>query len=279
MLPTPSTSHVPFDTVYEPAEDSFLLLDTLSSSSQKEWLRNHFPRSQPTPLVLEVGTGSGVVIGFLAANAQEIFGRDVLAMGMDVHEKACRATDVTVQKALIEQSSRSVYLGSTCADLLEANIPAAVDVMVFNPPYVPTAELPVIPVAEGMVGDQHKYNSDLLELSYAGGIDGMERTLRLLVALPRILSSRGVAYILLCAQNKPEEVKASIPTLLKGDWVVDTVGTSGKTAGWENLVIIRIARQQKFVISSLIARLPLIAQPIGPDAAEIECSVILELKN
>jgi release factor glutamine methyltransferase len=249
MLPTPSTSHVSFDTVYEPAEDSFLLLDTLSSSSQKEWLTKHFPTSQPTPLVLEVGTGSGVVIGFLAANAEEIFGRDVFAMGIDVNEKACRATAVTVKKALAEQGSRSVYLGSVCADLFGANTAAAVDVLVFNPPYVPTVELPVIPVSEGTVGDQYQYNSHLLELSYAGGLDGMETTLRLLVALPHILSSRGVAYILLCAQNKPEEVKVTIPKLLKGDWMVDTVGISGKTAGWEKLVIIRIARQSQFVSS------------------------------
>lgn len=244
MLPTPSTSHVSFDTVYEPAEDSFLLLDTLSSTSETGWLAERFPVSHPTPLVLEVGTGSGVVIAFLASNARVIFGRDILSIGVDVNESACRATAMTVQKALEEQGSPSVFLGPVCADLFGASTRAAVDILIFNPPYVPTVASPVLPHKDQKVEDRHKHESHLLELSYAGGIDGMETTMRFLVALPQVLSERGVAYILLCAQNKPEELKNTIPTLLTGEWKVDTVGDSGRKAGWEKLVIIRIARQQ-----------------------------------
>ena len=264
MLPTPSTSHVSFSTIYEPAEDSFLLLDTLSSPNEKIWLASHFHSiSQfPTPLVVEVGTGSGVVIAFLAANAREIFGRDVLALAVDVNEDACAATAVTVRKALDERTgSGSVFLGSLCADLLGTIGSGVVDVLVFNPPYVPTAELPALPQRDQMVEDRYRHESRLLELSYAGGVDGMETTLRLLVELPRVLSERGVAYVLLCAQNKPEEVKKAIPTLLTGEWIVDTVGYSGRKAGWEKLVIIRIARSQRKFVSfiSLIARTLLIS--------------------
>ena len=263
MLPTPSTSHVSFSTIYEPAEDSFLLLDTLSSLSEKAWLASRFsPASHlPTPLVLEVGTGSGVVIAFLAANAREIVGRDVLAMGVDVNENACSATAVTVRRALGETGSGSVFLGSVCADLLGTIGSGVVDVLVFNPPYVPTAELPVLPQRDQMVKDRYRHESHLLELSYAGGVDGMETTLRLLAELPRVLSEWGVAYVLLCAQNKPEEVKKAIPMLLTGEWVVDTVGDSGRKAGWEKLVIIRIARSHRKFVSfiSLIARTLLIS--------------------
>jgi release factor glutamine methyltransferase len=244
MLPTPSTSHVSFDTVYEPAEDSFLLLDTLSSLNEIAWLGERFAASHQTPLILEVGTGSGVVIAFLASNAQEIFGRDILSMGIDVNENACRATALTIKKALEEQAYQSVFLGPVCADLFSSNTPGAVDVLVFNPPYVPTAELPGLPLKDQMVADRYKHESHLLELSYAGGTDGMETTMRVLTALPQVLSERGVAYVLLCAQNKPEEVKSAIPLLLGEEWTVDTVGDSGRKAGWEKLVVIRIARQQ-----------------------------------
>ena len=250
MLPTPSTSHVSFSTIYEPAEDSFLLLDTLSSLNEITWLASRFsPASHlPVPLVLEVGTGSGVVIAFLAANSMEIFGRDVLAMGVDVNEDACAATAVTVQRAVRETGSGSVFLGNVCVDLLGASVDGVVDVLVFNPPYVPTAELLVLPRREQVVEDRYRHESRLLELSYAGGVDGMETTLRLLGELPRVLSEWGVAYVLLCAQNKPEEVKKAIPVILTGEWMVDTVGNSGRRAGWEKLVIIRIARKQsKFV--------------------------------
>ena len=43
MLPTPSTSHVNYNRIYEPAEDSFLLLDTLASPSETTFLRIRFP--------------------------------------------------------------------------------------------------------------------------------------------------------------------------------------------------------------------------------------------
>jgi release factor glutamine methyltransferase len=79
----------------------------------------------------------------------------------------------------------------------------------------------------------------LISLSYAGGTDGMETTYRLFEMLPETLSQNGVAYILLSAQNKPDFVKEQI----RGwgpDWLVETVGSSGKKAGWEKLQIIRI---------------------------------------
>ena len=63
MLPTPDTSHVPYKRVYEPAEDSYLLLDTLSSAVETEYLQKAFP--DIAPLVVEVGTGSGVVLVFV----------------------------------------------------------------------------------------------------------------------------------------------------------------------------------------------------------------------
>jgi len=243
MLPTPSTSHVSYNTIYEPAEDSFLLLDTLAAHAEKEWLRNRFPSSTPSPLVTEIGTGSGVVIAFLAANAKVIFARDdLLVLGVDVNVLACKATLTTVSKAITEQGSRTIYLGSLCADISSTLQALLVDVLIFNPPYVPTSTLPAQPSREvSSDGDAFETVSKLLELSYAGGVDGMEITNRLLDELPRVLSKRGVAYVLLCRQNRPEEVKQKIRVM--GEcWEVETVGRSGKVAGWEKLEVLRIWR-------------------------------------
>ncbi len=238
MLSTPSTSHVSFDTIYEPAEDSYLLLDTLSSSTEASWLQERFSPTTSSPLLVEVGTGSGVVIAFLAAHAKTIFGReDVLALGVDVNANACGSTTETVSRAVTEQGSASSYLGSVCSDLTFSILEASIDVLVFNPPYVPTPELPAGP---GYVRSGFEADSHLLSLSYAGGIDGMETTYRLLRALPTVLSQRGVAYILLCTQNKPEEAKHFVNSVLSMQ--VETVNTSGKKAGWEKLQIIRIWR-------------------------------------
>ncbi|WYZ34409.1 hypothetical protein EsH8_I_000685 [Colletotrichum jinshuiense] len=255
MLPTPDTSHVPFERVYEPAEDSYLLLDTLSAPSETAFLTSRFgtgsPSSTsaaaPTPLVVEIGTGSGVVVAFIAAQAHKIFGtRDVLTAGVDLNGFACRATNATVSRARAENPATcsNAWLGAAMGDLTGPLRPGCVDVLVFNPPYVPSPELPA-QSSETLVAGERKTTFDedsyLLSLSYAGGRDGMETTDRLIEALPGVLSERGCAYILLCAQNKPQEVKSRIEEFGDG-WRAMTVGESGKQAGWEKLQIIRVWR-------------------------------------
>ncbi|KUI57886.1 eRF1 methyltransferase catalytic subunit MTQ2 [Cytospora mali] len=254
MLPTPDTSHVSYSRVYEPAEDSFLLLDTLSAASETAFLQQRFHNPDTPPLVVEVGTGSGVVIGFINAQAKSIFGtRDILTLGIDVNAFACSATAATVKKAAAENpDSHGRFLGAVRGDLLAPLEEREVDVLVFNPPYVPTDELPVqdgrLTADDKELGASARFDRDsyLLSLSYAGGKDGMEITDRLIEALPTTLSRRGCAYILLCAGNKPDEVKARIQGF-GPEWRVLTVGDSGKQAGWEKLQIIRIWRDHVVV--------------------------------
>jgi release factor glutamine methyltransferase len=87
-----------------------------------------------------------------------------------------------------------------------------------------------------------KFDNDsyFLSLTYAGGADGMETTDRLLDAIPGVLSTHGVAYVLLCKQNNPDVVKERIRGW--GGWQAESVGSSGMQAGWEKLVIVRIWR-------------------------------------
>ncbi|KAJ3954699.1 S-adenosylmethionine-dependent methyltransferase [Colletotrichum tropicale] len=248
MLPTPDTSHVPYERVYEPAEDSYLLLDTISAPSETAFLTSRFGgNSTAAPLVVEVGTGSGVVIGFVAAQAERLFGtRNVLTAGVDLNGFACRATNDTVERARKENEETGchTWLGAMMGDLASPLRDGVVDVLVFNPPYVPSSELPDQSSDTLRIGERKTTfdeDSYFLSLSYAGGKDGMETTDRLLEALPSVLSARGCAYILLCAQNKPQQVKDRIEGLGNG-WRAVTVGESGKQAGWEKLQIIRVWR-------------------------------------
>ncbi|KAL4940822.1 hypothetical protein BDV06DRAFT_223695 [Aspergillus oleicola] len=271
MLPTPDTSHVSFDTIYEPSEDSYLFLDTLSSTSESAWLKDRFstqPQS-PSPLILEVGSGSGVVIGFLTANSHLILGRtDVLSLSTDVNATACIATKETVRKAVDERQTstqdeketealgkgpKSTMLSAVTADLTTPLRPGTIDILLFNPPYVPTEDLPAMPstydtnIDTSSLSRSAKFERDsyYLSLTYAGGYDGMETTDRLLEAIPGVLDpERGVAYVLLCAQNRPKEVKERIRGWEGGGkWRAETVGNSGVQAGWEKLVIVRIWRE------------------------------------
>lgn len=202
-----------------------------------------------------------MVLAFVAANARYIIGRpDILTLGIDVNRNACAATQKTVTFALEERKSPEEAKGIAISDGVESQIVAAitgdlctplragiVDILIFNPPYVPTPEVPQPPSSDperpGIGTSKFEQESHLLSLSYAGGEDGMETTNRLLKELPQILhSDRGVAYILLCAQNKPHEVMAHIRNW-GPDWHADIVGRSGVKAGWERLVIVRIWKE------------------------------------
>jgi release factor glutamine methyltransferase len=260
MLPTPSTSHVDYSHIYEPAEDSYLLLDTLSSTSEKAFFQERFAtsskdgRSSPSLSILEVGTGSGVVLAFAIANAATIFGRtDVGALGIDMNPFACVATAKTSNLAIKDvraanRDTTGIFMDSLGSDLTAALRPGSIDVLIFNPPYVPTEELPIQQIPEfaspSAISSSARFERDshLLALSYAGGQDGMETTNRLLTQLPQILSARGVAYVLLCAQNRPEQVMNGIRAWEGGRWLAEKVADSGMKAGWEKLCILRIWR-------------------------------------
>ncbi|KAK0661575.1 methyltransferase domain-containing protein [Cercophora samala] len=257
MLPTPTTSHVPYTLVYEPAEDSFLLLDTLSSPASTNFHTTHFPPSSPPPLILEIGPGSGVVLAFLTAHPTALFSRpDILTLGIDINSFACASTAQTVRLATAQHPSSSsttgTFLSAAQNDLTSCLRKNQVDVLVFNPPYVPTEDLPLLPESlrqqkEPGAKVTFEEESKLLELSYAGGKDGMETTDRVIDSLGEVLSERGIAYLLLCAGNKPEEVKERIRGMGNAGegrrWMAETVGTSGRQAGWEKLQIVRIWRE------------------------------------
>ena len=250
MFPTPDTSHLTFTHIYEPAEDSYLLLDTLSSPTETAFLRTRFASCTPSPLVVEVGSGSGIVLAFLAANACAIFGRpDILTCATDVSKYACEATVSTVFPETKSHAPQGVFLGAINADIYSPLRMREVDVLVFNPPYVPTPEMPTLHGLAELTGFEAE--TRYLQLTYAGGPTGMATTDRLLEGLDEVLSERGILYLLLCAQNKPDEVAKRLREggYIQGmettgiRWKVEKVSGSGKQGGWEVLSILRIQRE------------------------------------
>ena len=246
MLLTPNTDHIASNT-YPPAEDSFLFLDALSADSEIAYLNRRFPKPTVSPLTVEIGTGSGIILAFLAANAQAILGRtDLLSLGTDVNPEACQAAAQTVEShcnasKLPNKMAMQATLGCINGDLAGPLKPGEIDILLFNPPYVPSDAVPTI-MNVHKTGTFERDNT-LLAFATDGGADGMEVIERLLQSLPAVLSSRGVAYVLLCRRNKPDEVAQRIRSWETGvDWTVDVVKDSGRTGGIERLCILRIAR-------------------------------------
>ncbi|THH21012.1 hypothetical protein EW146_g447 [Bondarzewia mesenterica] len=159
MLPTPDTSHLTrsdFEHIYEPAEDSFLLLDALEQDAQT--LRDISPR-----ICLEIGSGSGCVSSFIGTILGSSY---ALYLCTDINPHASRCTLLTGTKNKIPLDPVTAYL----AQPLAARLAHSVDILVFNPPYVPTYDEEASAAQLG---------ADI-EGSWAGGADGMEVTNRLL---------------------------------------------------------------------------------------------------
>ena len=85
-------------------------------------------------------------------------------------------------------------------DLLTALRPASVDVLVFNPPYVPTSEEEL---AQAVASHD-------ISAAWAGGTRGRRILDRMLPALDAALSPRGVFYLLGVAENDFDEIAQAL---------------------------------------------------------------------
>jgi release factor glutamine methyltransferase len=218
MLPTPTTNNVDIDKVYEPYEDSFLLLDALEQDS--DYINSLYAKGS---LVVEVGTGSGIVTTFIQQNLL----KNGLFLTTDINIHACVASLATSA-----ENGGSRYLDSIRTDLTAGLRPHLVDVLVFNPPYVPNEHVPTRPETD----DDDKW----IYLALEGGKDGMEVTNRLLDCLDEILAPRGTAYILFCERNKPIEVARRV---MEAGWQSEAV--IQRRAGWEVLSVWKFTRCQQ----------------------------------
>ncbi|XP_049282869.1 methyltransferase N6AMT1 [Anopheles funestus] len=176
------------DTVYEPAEDSFLLLDALEDELD-------VIKARKPLLCVEIGPGSGVLI--VALEKHLPMGTSHF-IGFDINPNACRMTQKTSQ---LNGSSVDVVN----MDLLAGLRPECVDLLVFNPPYVPTQ--PTVDSLEEHIDQFHLTGEDQnLVHAWAGGVNGRIVIDRVLADLHRLLSPEGIFYLLLLKENKPAEV-------------------------------------------------------------------------
>ncbi|KAK9240626.1 S-adenosyl-L-methionine-dependent methyltransferase [Lipomyces kononenkoae] len=220
MLPTPSISKLNIAHVYEPAEDSFLFLDVLQD--ELPYLRERFSTANaPTPLVAEIGLGSGIVTTFFHKNILP----NALFLGTDLNPYACSKS-----KETSKENGDTRYFDVLRTNLLDGLRPGLVDVLLFNPPYVPDH---TVPSFESAVK-----TDDWLDFALLGGCDGMQVTSVVLDHLAEFLNlARGVAYVLFCRRNKPTEVAK---LMRNRGWIVDMI--EERKAGWEVLSVWKFSK-------------------------------------
>lgn len=189
MIETPKLDHITkldLKHVYEPSEDTFLMMDAL----EKDITLDKFCHSSQTPIVLELGSGSGCVSAF----ANEVFLKNI--------KRTCLSlcTDINYHAALLTAKTglnNGNALNSICdnfCDSLCQRLKNSVDILIFNPPYVETSKKELL-------------NAKDIELSWAGGERGREPLDNLIKSqVPsRILSENGFFYIIMVKRNRPQE--------------------------------------------------------------------------
>lgn len=202
------------DSVYEPEADTFVFLDGLDKD--EAFLLSHL-RGVPTSTTsepprarrfLEVGCGSGTVISHLESILGWTPGDEYHVV--DINPIALEAADLTWRKSVADCPPPSLngskpqlhkHLGDLFAPFSSEGgdgAPVLFDVVLFNPPYVPTSSDEL---------DKAIAGGDVITAAWCGGPRGRVVVDRFLKELPKYLDPTcGVAYVIAIKENDVEDM-------------------------------------------------------------------------
>lgn len=187
----PSLNHLKladYNLVYEPSDDTFLMLDAL----HYEFHGKDNKQLYETQNILEIGSGTGVSIVSLGKLLTQRGHSEFTLYATDVNQEAVRITMQTALENGLDETYIKAVQGDLAGPFLDC-LSQKVDVLIFNPPYVPTPDSEV--------------GSEGIEASWAGGKDGRVVIDRALLQIAELLSNpNGVAYMIVVDDNKPEEI-------------------------------------------------------------------------
>ena len=150
--------------VYEPSDDTFLILDNLTVNENDQ--------------VLEIGTGTGIISIFAAKTARKVVSIDISPLAVECAQKNFELNDLLLKS--------DIRLG----DLFEPILPGEqFDVILFNPPYLPT-------------DPQEK--DDHLTRSWNGGPSGREITDRFINNFDKFLKKNGRVLLIQSSLTNPD---------------------------------------------------------------------------
>jgi release factor glutamine methyltransferase len=189
-------------TVYEPAEDSFLLATYASSLSGGK-------------KILEIGCGSGIV-SLSAAHADA----KNKVLGVDINPAAVECAKGNAEKNGIKNAR---FIESD----LFSNVSGVFDVILFNPPYLPTTR-----------GEKLSLESE--NVAYDGGESGLETFYDFSASAGSRLAPKGKAAVIATSLN--DGIKKSLAELEK------KIGTAAILAEekffFENIALIEAVKRE-----------------------------------
>ncbi len=175
-----------YNVVYEPSEDTYLLLDGLGVALQENIITK-----KKEMKVLEIGCGTGVGIVYLTKQLL-LLQSSVECHVTDINPDAIRIMVATAEANHIPSSCLHTHQCDLATPLLVSE-QGSIDVILFNPPYVPTPDEDV--------------GSTSIQASWAGGTDGRIVLDRAFPQIKQLLSyPHGIAFIIVVDDNKPYQI-------------------------------------------------------------------------
>lgn len=207
--------------VYEPAEDTYLLIDALRYEFERG-IFDEKPIADTTKgetsgddghvddfVLLEIGCGTGVpTVWFRREWARRYPNRPLRTYVTDINPKALQVAMTTDEKNNgMETTALSPIQALRCdlaMDLLES-LGGSVHVLIFNPPYVPTPDEEVVEFHSADTGataeSAEPIDDSIIAAAWAGGTDGRRVVDRALPHIQRLL--KGTAYLVTVDDNRP----------------------------------------------------------------------------
>lgn len=174
---------------------------------------------QNRPLIcVEVGCGSGAVLVAVAKS----LGTGTYCIGTDVNDQA---GEVAKTCARLNHLTDIQFVLTDLTAGIEDRLRNQIDLLIFNPPYVPTETL---------------YEGSGIAASWSGGQDGVQVTKRFMDRIADLLSPKGIFYLVLVKEN-------NIPDLIQEmhGMGIDARVCLSRRCGREHLSVVsgRICRQ------------------------------------
>ena len=180
--------------IYRPRDDSFLMIDAIG----------HIPLNGRS--VLDMGTGSGILGLYCALHGAKVTASDIDQAAIDQVGRAAEALGVQIDLRLSD---------------LFCDIPNRFELILFNPPYLPSV--------------------DVNDRSVDGGPAGTRLVDRFLEELPRHLDPKAEALLLLSSLNDPASVQ-----LRHRNVEFSTVAT--KSLFFEELQVLRVRLRDDLMV-------------------------------
>ena len=158
--------------VYDPAEDTFLLLKSIKIFNGA--------------LVFEIGTGTGIIALFCAKHGANVVCSDINPFSIETVEKNYKSNE-SLLKGRLDIRMGDLY------SVLESD--EFFDIIIFNPPYLPTKP-------KDIVG-----GSGWFDKSVDGGVDGLNVIKRFLNGLPLFLKKNGRAYFVFSSLSDEKSLR------------------------------------------------------------------------